>query len=115
MLGGYSLVKIAIRIDEALSRDSTLVPALLADQLDEPAGHDLALDGLAAAHAKLHELLVGRGAQGGDQDAAFAELGEERRGEGRGAGGDEDAVEGRLLGPAQGAVTNAIADVGAAL
>ena len=60
---------------------------------------------------ELHELLVGRRAERGDQDASLAELREERGGEGRGGGGDQDAVEWGLLGPAERAVADPVADV----
>ena len=46
-----------------------------------------------------------------DQGAALGELVEQRRLDGRGAGGDDDAFEGRVLGPAGPAVVVAGAHV----
>ena len=53
-------------------------------------------------------------AQRGDEDPLLGKLVEQRRGESGDAGGDQDAVEGGLLGPAERAVADPVADVGAA-
>src|SRR5689334_11238771 len=112
MYGGYSFVRMAIRMRCALSRDGwrarfavrpelALGPTLLTDQLDEPARHDPVPDRLAVLLAVLDELLVGGQAQGGDQDAPLTQLGKQGGRERRGTGGDQHAVERGRFGPAE--------------
>src|SRR5687768_16677919 len=83
------------------------VPGVLSHQL-----HELALTGRfgsdVAAHALDHgEHLILGAAHGEHHSPAIGELGDQRRRDRRPARGDQNAVERRLSGPAEGAVADA--------
>ena len=97
-------------VEAAKGARGSLSPAGLADELDEAAGADIDALQVAAVAVNLDEHLFVKGPDGEDGDAAIAQLFEEEAcGKVRRAGGDEDAVEGSGVGPAEGAV--AVAEV----